>query len=72
MEDHNLPESIDIDGVTYYTDEMEGNQRLILMAIGQCDVELNRAKHMMAICQTARQAYINDLGTQLKEDAEKS
>jgi len=69
---NNLPESIDIDGVTYYTDEMAENQQLILLAISQCDVELDRAKHMMAICQTARQAYINDLGSQLNDDAKES
>jgi len=69
---NNLPESIDIDGVTYYTDEMAENQQLILLAISQCDIELDRAKHMMAICQTARQAYINDLGSQLNDDAKES
>ena len=51
----------DFSGASGLTEE----QRAIVTSINQSDIEVERCKHLIAICQTARQAYINDLGNQL-------
>lgn len=58
-------ESITIDGVEHLIDELSDEQKAIVMSINEADREVERCKHLIAICQTARQAYINDLGNQL-------
>lgn len=58
-------ESITIDGVEHLIEDLSKEQQAIVMSINEADKEIERNKHLIAICQTARQAYINDLGNQL-------
>lgn len=58
-------ESITIDGVEHLIEDLSKEQQAIVMSINEADKEIERSKHLIAICQTARQAYINDLGNQL-------
>lgn len=58
-------QSINIDGVEHPLSGLTEEQRAIVTSINQSDIEVERCKHLIAICQTARQAYINDLGNQL-------
>ena len=48
-----------------FKDKLQFMEEAIVTSIGQGDIEIERCKHLIAICQTARQAYINDLGNQL-------
>jgi GTP:adenosylcobinamide-phosphate guanylyltransferase len=58
-------QSITIDGVEHLIDDLSDEQEAIVVSINEADREVERCKHLIAICQTARQAYINDLGSQL-------
>jgi len=58
-------QTITIDGVEHVVSELTKEQQAIVMSINVADVEIDRCKHLIAICQTARQAYINDLGSQV-------
>jgi hypothetical protein len=61
-------EKLNIDGEDHYMEDMTEEQKSIVVSIYKCDEEMDRCKHLIAICQTARQAYINDLGAQLKSE----
>ena len=58
-------QSITIDGIEHLIDDLSDEQKAIVMSINEADREIERCKHLIAICQTARQAYVNDLGSQL-------
>ena len=58
-------QTITIDGVEHVISELTEDQQAIVVSINVADVEIERCKHRIAICQTARQAYINDLGSQV-------
>jgi len=66
----NEQRSITIDGTEHFFDDLNNEQKAIVLSIQQADKEIERMKHLIAICQTARQAYINDLGNQLNEVGE--
>lgn len=59
---------ISIDGIDYDTDEFTKDQKLIVVAMNYCDTKIAETEQQLAALKTARQAYINDLGSQLKED----
>jgi|TARA_B110000444_G_C18694906_1_gene526065 hypothetical protein len=61
-------QTITIDETTHDVSSLSKDQQSIVNAINKCDVDLEDLKHKMAITQTARQAYVNDLGDQLKEE----
>ncbi|MDB3990012.1 DUF6447 family protein [Pseudomonadales bacterium] len=63
-----IQEMISIDGVDYDTDEFTKDQKLIVVAMNYCDTKIAETEQQLAALKTARQAYINDLGSQLKED----
>ena len=63
-----IQEMISIDGVDYDTDEFTKDQKLIVVAMNYCDTKIAEIEQQLAALKTARQAYINDLGSQLKED----
>jgi len=63
-----IQENISIDGVDYDTDEFTKDQKLIVVAMNYCDTKIAETEQQLAALKTARQAYINDLGSQLKED----
>ena len=58
-------QSITIDGVAHFIRDLSDEQKAIVTSINVADQEIERCKHLIAICQTARQAYVNDLGNQL-------
>lgn len=60
--------TITIDEVVYDVTSLTKEQQFIVIAINKCDFDIEDYKHKTAIAQTARQAYVNDLGQQLKED----
>jgi hypothetical protein len=60
--------TITIDGVEHIIDKLSDEQKAIVLSINEADKEIERCKHLIAICQTARQAYINDLGNQLNTE----
>lgn len=64
----NIKPTITIDGVEHDVDNLTDEQKTIINHLQHCDQELNRYQNMMAITQTARQAYINDLGKQLNSE----
>ena len=61
-------QSITIDGVAHFIRDLSDEQKAIVLSINEADKEIERCKHLIAICQTARQAYINDLGNQLNTE----
>lgn len=63
-----IQEMISIDGIDYDTDEFTKDQKLIVVAMNYCDTKIAETEQQLAALKTARQAYINDLGSQLKED----
>ena len=63
-----IQEMISIDGIDYDTDEFTKDQKLIVLAMNYCDTKIAETEQQLAALKTARQAYINDLGSQLKED----
>ena len=62
--------SITIDGKEYHLDDLTQEQKQIVQAIYKCDEEADRCKHIIAICHTAKQAYVNALGAQLNGEQE--
>jgi GTP:adenosylcobinamide-phosphate guanylyltransferase len=57
--------TITIDGVDHTVEDLTSDQKAICVAITKVDEELSRLNHLVAALQTARQAYVNDLGSQL-------
>ena len=60
--------TITIDGVEHDVDGLTDDQKAICVAITKVDEELVRLNHLQAALQTARQAYVNDLGGQLNKE----
>jgi|TARA_B110000305_G_scaffold177687_2_gene196784 hypothetical protein len=58
--------TITLDEVAYDISALTPEQQSIVVAINKCDIYIEDWKHKQAIAQTARQAYVNDLGGQLK------
>jgi len=64
-----MMETITIDGKEYEVEHLEDSQKAIVQALNYCSVKIDETKHQLAALETAKQAYINDLGNQLKEDS---
>jgi hypothetical protein len=64
----NENQTITIDGIEHSVADLSEGQKAIVVSINEADREIEHCKHLIAICQTARQAYINDLGNQLNKD----
>jgi len=60
--------TITIDGIEHDSDNFDKDQRALHNAIGFCDAKIADLDNEKAAIQTARQAYVNDLGNSLKED----
>jgi hypothetical protein len=60
--------SITIDGIEHDTDSFNKDQQALFNAIQYCDVKLGDLDNERAAIQTARQAYVNDLGQSLKDE----
>tara|TARA_S200002703_G_scaffold30017_1_gene25957 strand:- start:521 stop:718 length:198 start_codon:yes stop_codon:yes gene_type:complete len=63
-----IQESISIDGIDYDTDEFSKDQKLIVVAMNYCEQKIAETEQQLAALKTARQAYINDLGSQLNDN----
>ena len=58
---------VTIDGTEYDYDNLTEDQQAIVNTIHICDAKIEYYSNQIAIAKTARQAYINDLGSQLKD-----
>ena len=63
-----MSNTITIDGIEHDVDGMTDDQKALYHAIQYCDLKVQDVQNELAAIQTARQAYVNDLGTKLKED----
>ena len=63
--------TITIDGTEYVIDQLSDDHKAVVHHIQVADQEVQRLQTMQAIISTGRQAYINQLGEELKvEDQE--
>ena len=60
--------TITIDGIEYVIDNLSEEHRNIINHIQVADQEIARLQTMQAILTTGRQAYINQLGEELKKE----
>ena len=60
--------SITIDGIEHDIDNFDKDQKALYHAITYCDAKLADLDNEKAALQTARQAYVNDLGNNLKDE----
>ena len=63
-----IQDNISIDGIDYDTDEFTKDQKLIVVAMNYCEQKRAEVEQQLAALKTARQAYINDLGSQLSDN----
>lgn len=64
-------QTITIDGTEYPIDQLSDDHQNVINHIQVADQEIARIQTMQAILTTGRQAYINQLGDELKKpDAE--
>ena len=59
-------DTIKIDDKEYLVENMNDEQKALVQAIKFCDVKTMEVQNELAALKTARQAYVNDLGEQLK------
>ena len=57
-----------IDGIEHDSESFDKNQKALHHAINFCDIKLAELDNERAALQTARQAYVNDLGQSLKDE----
>ena len=63
--------TITVDGVEHVIDDLSDEHRTVIQHIQAADQEIQRLQNLIAILSTGRQAYINQLGEELKvEDPE--
>ncbi len=60
--------TITIDGNEYVIDNLSEDHRNVINHIQVADQEIARVQTMQAILTTGRQAYINQLGDELKKE----
>lgn len=60
--------SITIDGIEHDVDSFDKDQKALFNAIQFCDLKLGDLDNERAAVQTARQAYVNDLGQSLNKE----
>ena len=65
-----MKQSITIDGVEHLIENLSDEKKNVVGHVQIADQELTRLNNLVAIISTGRQAYINQLGTELnkKED----
>ena len=66
----NVIPTITIDGVEYEIDQLSEEHRNVINHMQIADQEIARLQTMIAILTTGRQAYINQLGEDLKGSEE--
>ena len=58
---------ITIDEKEYEVENMDDEQKSLVNAMNYCDAKIAETQNQLAALQTARQAYVNDLGSRLKK-----
>jgi len=59
--------TITIDEKEYEVENMDDEQKSIVQAMNYCDAKIAETHNQLAALQTAKQAYVNDLGNRLKK-----
>ena len=59
--------TISIDDKEYEIDKMSDEEKSLVQAINFCDVKTQEVQNQLAALKTARQAYVNDLGSRLQK-----
>jgi len=59
--------TITIDEKEYEVENMDDEQKSIVQAMNYCDAKIAETDNQLAALQTAKQAYVNDLGNRLKK-----
>ena len=62
-----MSNTISIDGTEYELENMSDEEKSLVSAINFCDVTTQEVQNQLAALKTARQAYVNDLGSRLKK-----
>ena len=59
--------TITIDEKEYEVENMDDEQKSLVNAMNYCDAKIAETQNQLAALKTARQAYVNDLGSRLKK-----
>ena len=59
--------TITIDDKQYEVDKMSDEEKSLVQAINFCDAKTQEVQNQLAALKTARQAYVNDLGSRLQK-----
>tara|TARA_Y100000287_G_scaffold169047_1_gene153679 strand:- start:64 stop:249 length:186 start_codon:yes stop_codon:yes gene_type:complete len=59
--------TITIDEKEYEIEDMTDEQKSLVQAMNYCDAKIAETQNQLAALKTARQAYVNDLGSRLKK-----
>ena len=59
--------TITIDEKQYEVDKMSDEEKSLVQAMNYCDAKIAETQNQLAALKTARQAYVNDLGSRLKK-----
>ena len=62
-----MSNTISIDGTEYELENMSDEEKSLVSAINFCDIKTQEVQNQLAALNTARQAYVNDLGSRLKK-----
>tara|TARA_B100000900_G_scaffold230576_1_gene195811 strand:+ start:10 stop:192 length:183 start_codon:yes stop_codon:yes gene_type:complete len=58
---------ITIDEKEYEVENMDDEQKSLVNAMNYCDAKIAETQNQLAALKTAKQAYVNDLGSRLKK-----
>ena len=59
--------TISIDDKEYEIEDMTDEQKSLVQAMNYCDAKIAETQNQLAALKTARQAYVNDLGSRLQK-----
>ena len=59
--------TITIDEKEYEVENMDDEQKSLVNAMNYCDAKIAETQNQLAALKTAKQAYVNDLGSRLKK-----
>ena len=60
---------ITVDGIEYNTEDLTDNGKAQLASLQFLEVQLNKLRSELAVYQTAKNAYVTALKTELEKDA---
>mgnify|MGYP003125261922 FL=1 len=59
--------TITIDDKEYKIDNMSDEEKSLVQAMNYCDAKIAETQNQLAALKTAKQAYVNDLGSRLQK-----